>query len=156
MRQNLAWCARSSPMLQFLDPYGYAGPRLYPGSVRDFRGRRSSAGSGRHRWRALSFITTQRTQEIGIRMALGANRSDVLWLVLRQAFLLGLIGVAVGLPLAFAAGRFARGELVNTSQYDPLALITAVCVLPLLSIAATYLLARRAAATTPVTALRSN
>ena len=105
----------------------------------------------------LSFITTQRTQEIGIRMALGAKRSDVLWLVLRQAFLLGLISVVgTGLPSDFAAGRFARGELVNTSQYDPLALITAVCVLPLLSIAATYLLARRAAATTPVTALRSN
>lgn len=142
-------------MRQFLDTYGYAGPRFTLALFGTFAAAAlllALVGI----YGVLSFITTQRTQEIGIRMALGANRNNVLWLVLRQAFLLGLIGVAVGLPLAFAAGRLARGELVNTSQYDPLALIAAVCVLPLLAIAATYLPARRAAATNPVTALRSD
>jgi ABC-type antimicrobial peptide transport system permease subunit len=88
-------------------------------------------------------------------MALGANRGDVMWLVLRQAFLLALLGVAVGLPLAFAAGRFAKGELIQTSQHDPFALIAAICILPLLAVAGTYLPARRAASLNPVSALRS-
>jgi ABC-type antimicrobial peptide transport system permease subunit len=89
-------------------------------------------------------------------MALGANRGDVMWMVLRQALVLAVLGVAVGLPLAFVAGRFAQGELIQTSQYDPLALIAAVCVLPLLAVAGTYLPARRAANINPTAALRGN
>jgi ABC-type antimicrobial peptide transport system permease subunit len=88
-------------------------------------------------------------------MALGANRNNVMWMVLRQALWLALIGVAIGLPLAFAAGRFAKDELIQTSQHDPLALIAAVCVLPLLALVGTYLPARRAATINPVSALRS-
>jgi ABC-type antimicrobial peptide transport system permease subunit len=103
----------------------------------------------------LSFVTSQRTQEIGIRMALGANRASVMWMVLRQACLLALLGVAVGLPLAFFAGRFAKGELIRTSQFDPIALIAAICVLPLLAVAGTLLPARRAARIDPVKALRA-
>jgi putative ABC transport system permease protein len=76
-------------------------------------------------------------------------------MVLRQAFLLAVIGVAAGLPLAFAAGRFAKDQLIETSQYDPLALIAAICILPVLAVAGTYLPARRAAAVNPVSALRS-
>jgi ABC-type antimicrobial peptide transport system permease subunit len=88
-------------------------------------------------------------------MALGANRKNVMWMVLRHACLLALMGAAAGLPLAFAAGRFARGELIHTSQYDPLALVAAVILLPLLAVAGTWLPARRAAAIDPVHALRS-
>ena len=139
---------------QMLDMYGYAGPRFSLALFGTFAVAAlllALVGI----YGVLSFITSQRTQEIGIRMALGANRGDVMWMVLRQAFFLALGGVAIGLPLAFLAGRFARGELVQTSQYDPLALITAICILPLLAVAGTYLPARRAAATNPVTALRA-
>jgi ABC-type antimicrobial peptide transport system permease subunit len=76
-------------------------------------------------------------------------------MVLRQAVQLALIGVAVGLPLAFAAGRLAKGELIQTSQHDPRSLIAAICILPLLAVAGTLIPARRAAATNPVTALRA-
>jgi predicted permease len=139
---------------QMLDMYGYAGPRFSLALFGTFAGAAlllSLVGI----YGVLSFITSQRTQEIGIRMALGANRGDVMWLVLRQAFLLALLGVAVGLPLAFAAGRFAKGELIQTSQHDPFALIAAICILPLLAVAGTYLPARRAASLNPVSALRS-
>ena len=104
----------------------------------------------------IAYTVSQRTREIGIRMALGANRGDVMWMVLRQALVLAVLGVAVGLPLAFVAGRLAHGELIQTSQYDPLALIAAVCVLPLLAIAGTLLPARRAANINPTAALRAD
>jgi putative ABC transport system permease protein len=139
---------------QMLDMYGYAGPRFSLALFGTFAGAAlllSLVGI----YGVLSFITSQRTQEIGIRMALGADRGDVMWMVLRQAFVLALIGVAFGLPLAFFAGRFAKGELIHTSQHDPIALIAAICVLPLLAVAGTYLPARRAARINPVAALRS-
>jgi putative ABC transport system permease protein len=138
---------------QMLDMYGYAGPRFSLALFGTFAGAAlllSLVGI----YGVLSFVTAQRTQEIGIRMALGANRGDVMWMVLRQAFLLALLGVAAGVPLAFAAGRFAKEELIQTSQYDPLALFAAICILPLLAVAGTYLPARRAAAVNPVAALR--
>ena len=139
---------------QMLDMYGYAGPRF---SLVLFGAFAASALllSIVGIYGVLSFITTQRTQEIGIRMALGASRGSVMAMVLRQAVQLALIGVAVGLPLAFAAGRFAKGELIKTSQHDPLSLIAAICILPLLAVAGTLIPARRAAATNPVTALRA-
>lgn len=140
---------------QMLDIYGYAGPRFSLALFGAFAGAAlllSLVGI----YGVLSFITSQRTHEIGIRMALGANRGDVMWMVLRQAFLLALLGVAAGLPLAFAAGRFAKDELIQTSQHDPLALIAAICVLPLLAVAGTYLPARRAAAVNPIRALRAD
>jgi putative ABC transport system permease protein len=140
---------------QALDTYGYAGPRFSLALFGTFAAAAlllSLVGI----YGVLSFITSQRTQEIGIRMALGANRADVMWMVLRQAFLLALIGVAIGLPLAFAAGRFAKDELVQTSQHDPLALTFAICIFPLLAVAGTLLPARRAASVNPVSALRSD
>jgi len=140
---------------QMLDMYGYAGPRFSLALFGSFAGAAlllSLVGI----YGVLSFITSQRTQEIGIRMALGANRGQVMWMVLRQACVLALIGVAVGLPLAFAAGRFAKGELIKTSQHDPWAIIAAICILPLLAVAGTYLPARRAAAINPVRALRAD
>jgi ABC-type antimicrobial peptide transport system permease subunit len=79
-----------------------------------------------------------------------------MWMVLRQALVLALMGVAVGLPLAWFAGRFSQDELVQTSQHDPLAFIAAICILPLLAVAGTYLPARRAANINPVSALRSD
>jgi putative ABC transport system permease protein len=138
---------------QMLDMYGYAGPRFSLALFGTFAGAAlllALIGV----YGVLSFVTSQRTQEIGIRMALGANRSNVMWMVLRQALTLAVIGVVVGLPLAFLAGRLAQGELVKTSQHDPLAMIAAICVLPLLAVAGTLLPARRAANINPNAALR--
>jgi putative ABC transport system permease protein len=144
----------ATTLRQMLDMYGYAGPRFALALFGTFAAAAlllSLVGI----YGVLSFITSQRTKEIGIRMALGANRKNVMWMVLRHACLLALMGAAAGLPLAFAAGRFARGELIHTSQYDPLALVAAVILLPLLAVAGTWLPARRAAAIDPVHALRS-
>jgi len=138
---------------EMLDMYGYAGPRFSLALFGSFAGAAlvlALVGV----YGVLSFVTSQRTQEIGIRMALGANRSQVMWMVMRQALVLALLGVGVGLPLAFLAGRLAQGELVQTSQHDPLALAAAVCILPLLAVAGTYLPARRAANINPTSALR--
>jgi putative ABC transport system permease protein len=127
----------ATTLRQMLDMYGYAGPRFALalfGTLAAAALLLALVGYG-----VLSFVTSQRTQEIGIRMALRANRANVMWMVLRQASLLALMGVAAGLPLAFAAGRFARGELIRTSPYDPLALLAVVLLLPLLAIAGTWL-----------------
>jgi ABC-type antimicrobial peptide transport system permease subunit len=139
---------------QMLDMYGYAGPRFSLALFGTFAAAAlllSLVGI----YGVLSFTTSQRTQEIGIRMALGADRNQVMWMIIRQTCWLALLGVATGLPLAFAAGRFARGELIHTSQHDPWAIIAAVCILPLLAVAGTYLPARRAAAINPIKALRA-
>jgi ABC-type antimicrobial peptide transport system permease subunit len=144
----------ATTLRQMLDMYGYAGPRFALALFGAFASAAlllSLVGI----YGVLSFVTSQRTQEIGIRMALGANRTNVMWMVLRQSCLLALIGVGAGLPLAFAAGRLARGELIHTSQYDPLALLAAIILLPLLAIAGTWLPARRAAAIDPGRTLRS-
>jgi putative ABC transport system permease protein len=139
---------------QLLDMYGYAGTRFALALFGTFAVAAlvlSLVGI----YGVLSFVTSQRTQEIGIRMALGSGRGRVMWMVLRQACMLAVLGVAVGLPLALFAGRFAKDELVQTSQHDPIALIAAICVLPLLAVAGTLLPARRAAAIDPVKALRA-
>jgi len=139
---------------QMLDMYGYAGPRFSLALFGTFAVAAlllSLVGV----YGVLSFVTSQRTQEIGVRMALGASRSQVMWMVLRQAFILAILGVAAGLPLAYFAGRFAKDELVKTSQFDALALLAAVCIPPLLAVAGTLLPARRAAAIDPARALRS-
>jgi predicted permease len=141
-------------MRQILDMYGYAGARFAFVLFGTFAGAAlvlSLVGI----YGVLSFITSQRTQEIGVRMALGASRSNVMWMILRQAALLAALGVAVGLPLAFFAGRFAKDQLVHTSQHDPLSMTIAVCILPLLAVLGTLLPARRAAATDPARALRA-
>ena len=103
----------------------------------------------------VSFITSQRSQEIGIRMAMGADRNRVLWMVLRQAALLSIGGALCGLPLSWFAGRFAKDELVQTSQHDPITLVAAICLLPLLALIGAWLPALRASAINPVNALRS-
>jgi predicted permease len=160
VRQTIRSMDKDQPIMdamtlrQMLDMYGYAGPRFSLALFGTFAAAAlllALVGI----YGVLSFITMQRTQEIGIRMALGANPGNVMWMVMRQALLLALMGVAVGMPLAFAAGRFAGSELIHTSQYDPLALLGGICVLPLLAIAGTYLPARRAAGVNPAAALRA-
>lgn len=137
-----------------LDRYGYAGPRFTLALFGTFAAIAlllCLVGV----YGVLSFLTSQRTLEIGVRMALGANRGSVIWLITRQACQLALIGIVVGLPLVFVAGRLAKQELFNTSQYDPVVIMTAVVVLPLLAVAGTWLPAHRASRIDPVRALRT-
>ena len=101
-----------------------------------------------------AYTVAQRTNEIGIRMALGANRVNVVQLVLRGAFKRVLIGLILGLPLAVGAGRLISSELYGVSSWDPLALMIAASALGLCSFFAAIIPASRAASISPMTALR--
>src|SRR5439155_23057107 len=70
----------------------------------------------------MSYSVARRTREIGIRMALGAERGSVSWLVLKEVALMVAVGVAVGLPLAIALSRLVQAQLFSLSAHDPLAL----------------------------------
>jgi putative ABC transport system permease protein len=139
---------------QILDMYGYAGPRFALALFSTFAAAAmllTLVGI----YGVLAFVTAQRTKEIGIRIALGARPLHVIWMVVRQAAVLAAVGIAVGLPLALAAGHFAQAQLIHTSQRDPLTLLVAVAVLPLLALVGTLLPARRATAINPTEALRA-
>ncbi|HKV29034.1 MAG TPA: FtsX-like permease family protein, partial [Candidatus Acidoferrales bacterium] len=101
-----------------------------------------------------AYTVAQRTNEIGIRMALGAGRVKVVRLILRGAFERVLIGLAVGLPLAVGAGRLISSELYGVTSWDPLALTLAAGALALCSFLAAIIPATRAASISPMTALR--
>jgi predicted permease len=96
----------------------------------------------------------RRTNEIGVRMALGAAPADVIRLVLRGALTLMLVGLVVGLPLTFAVGRFLGSQLYGTSPYSPVAVLTAMLALGVSALGATVVPALRASSMSPVDALR--
>jgi predicted permease len=102
----------------------------------------------------LSYGVASRTNEIGIRMALGARSLDVLSLILREAFLLVVIGIAVGLPAVFLATRFASTLLFGLSPTDPFSLSLAGLLMLGVALVAGYLPARRATKVDPLVALR--
>ena len=102
-----------------------------------------------------SYVVSRRTREIGIRMALGATPSDVLWLVLREGLTLTIAGVGVGLLLAWGVARAVSGLLYEVSALDPLVFAVAPAVLAASAMAASYLPARRATRVLPLTALRT-
>ena len=97
----------------------------------------------------------QRTQEIGVRMALGAGRRDILWLVLRHGITRICIGVAIGLVAAFGASRVLASFLVNTSATDPVTYVAICVVLAAVTLLACFVPARRATRLDPVDALRT-
>lgn len=103
----------------------------------------------------ISQLVGQRTRELGIRMALGADRRSVLGLVLREGAVLVVAGAAIGIVCAFAVGRLIQGLLFNIAPLDPVSFLLLPLVLAAVALLATYLPARRAAGTDPVTALRS-
>jgi ABC-type antimicrobial peptide transport system permease subunit len=102
----------------------------------------------------LSYRVASRTGEIGIRMALGAQRKDVLWLVVREGLLLVIAGIALGVPLTLAVTRYLRGMLFGLSPQDPTALMAAVFLLVSVATLASLLPARRASRLDPMLALR--
>ena len=101
-----------------------------------------------------SYAVSRRTSEIGIRMALGATRGDVLSLVLRGAFSLVAAGIVVGLPLAFAVSSFVSKMLFGVAPADPISAISAAGLLLLAAMIAAYFPARRASRVDPNLALR--
>ena len=101
-----------------------------------------------------AYGTSRRTNEFGIRMALGADRQHVLWLVLSETTRLGVIGVAVGLLLALAAGRFISSLLFGLSPYDPAAILVAGAAMIGVALVAGYVPARRATRIDPLLALK--
>jgi putative ABC transport system permease protein len=102
----------------------------------------------------LQYSTTRQTHDIGIRMALGATRADVLRVVMRQGLKLTLIGVVVGVAGAVALTRVLSSLLYDVTPTDPVTLGMVSCVLVVIALLASYLPARRAARVDPMVALR--
>ena len=103
----------------------------------------------------LSYIVGQRTKEIGVRMALGASRSDVLHAFLRDGARLTLIGVTVGTVAAFALTRLMTSILFEVKPTDPVTFLGVAVLLCFIALIACYIPARRAASVEPMQALRA-
>jgi ABC-type antimicrobial peptide transport system permease subunit len=102
-----------------------------------------------------SYSVARRTSEIGLRMALGANRANVVTLVLRNALILVAIGLAIGVPVALLGGRLMSSQLYGVRTYDPITLAAAILVLSAFAALAGFIPARRAASIEPMNALRT-
>jgi len=102
----------------------------------------------------VSYITAQRTQEIGVRVALGAQRADVLRMILREGAKMTLAGAAIGVAAAFALTRLMAKLLFGVSATDPVTFVAVPVILVLVALAACYIPARRAARVDPLVALR--
>ena len=103
----------------------------------------------------IAAIAVQRTPEIGMRMALGATRRDIISLILRQGLGMTFAGVGLGLAVAFGVTRLFKSLLVGVSATDGVSFIGTTMLLVLVALAATYLPARRAAGIDPLQALRN-
>ena len=102
----------------------------------------------------MAFVVARRTKEIGVRMALGAMRGSVVWLVMREVLALLALGLAVGIPAALALGRFISAQLYGVQANDPWVAGIAVSVLSLIAAMAGLAPARRASRIDPLLALR--
>jgi predicted permease len=102
----------------------------------------------------MAYTVTRRTREIGIRVALGAERSSVLWLVLREVALMSAIGIGMGLPIALLLSRYVESQLYGVKAADPLTYAAAVAMMLIIATFAGFLPANRASRVEPVQALR--
>ncbi|HEX7962291.1 MAG TPA: FtsX-like permease family protein [Terriglobales bacterium] len=103
----------------------------------------------------MAYAVEQRTSEIGVRMALGADRMRIVKMVLRDAFSQVGIGLAIGIPAAIAAARLMTHQLYGVKPWDPIMLALAALILSLAALLASALPARRAAGVEPMVALRT-
>jgi ABC-type antimicrobial peptide transport system permease subunit len=103
----------------------------------------------------MAYSVERRTGEIGIRVALGARRGDVIWLVLRHAVGLGAAGLALGLPVAFSSSRLVESFLFGVEPADRTTVLLSVGILLSAVLLAGYVPARRASRIDPMTAMRS-
>jgi predicted permease len=103
----------------------------------------------------LSYRVNRRTSEIGVRMALGAQRGQVLWMILRESLVVCLAGVVIGLPLAFASMRLLRTMLFGLGPNDAVSFAAALVGITVVALAASLIPARRAASVDPLVALRN-
>ena len=102
----------------------------------------------------MSYSVARQTGEIGIRMALGAQRGAVVWMVLRRVLLLAAVGLAISVPAALSASQLVKSFLFETRPNDPGTLVLASAVLVVAAILAGYAPARRASRIDPLAALR--
>jgi ABC-type antimicrobial peptide transport system permease subunit len=102
----------------------------------------------------MTHAVVRRTNEIGIRMALGAARRSIVWMVLRQTFVLVILGIAIGIPAALVAAKLVSTQLFGLRASDPLTLLASIIVLSLVALLAGYLPARKASRVDPLVALR--
>jgi predicted permease len=102
----------------------------------------------------MAYLVVRRTREIGIRMALGATRENVGWLILREVVLMSGIGLAIGLPLAYGLGRLVESQLFGVKASDPVVFAVAAAALASVAMLAGWLPARKAASVDPMVALR--
>ena len=103
----------------------------------------------------LAYVVSQRTREMGVRFALGAQRGDVVWLVMRQAGMMVVTGLVIGLAMALATGRLLQSYLYEVSTHDAWTLLAVTLVLAASGALAAYLPAMRAAEVDPIEALRA-
>jgi ABC-type lipoprotein release transport system permease subunit len=101
-----------------------------------------------------AYVVARRTNEIGVRMSLGADRGKILGMVLRDALTQVVLGLAIGIPVALAGGRLLSAELYGVKGYDPLILGLAVITLAVCATVAGFVPARRATKIDPMVALR--
>lgn len=103
----------------------------------------------------MSYDSARRTGEIGVRMALGANRKSIFVLIVRAAMILAAFGVSLGIPLALAAGRLLNNQLYGVNPRDPLIVIIATIALALVALFAALIPAFRASSISPADAVRA-
>ena len=102
----------------------------------------------------MAFVVARRRKELGIRLALGAQPSQLVWMVMREVLLLLAIGLAIGIPAAIGLGRYVSSQLYGIEASDPLIAVATMVLLTLVSAAAGLIPARRASRTNPIMALR--
>ena len=102
----------------------------------------------------MAYVVVRRTREIGIRLALGATRENVGWLILREVVRMSVVGLAIGLPLAYGVGRLVESQLFAVKASDPLVFLAAAVALAAVAMLAGWLPARKAASVDPMVALR--
>jgi putative ABC transport system permease protein len=103
----------------------------------------------------IAYFVTQRSHEIGVRIALGAQASSVRWIVVKQGLLLGAVGLVIGVPASLAAARLLQSAVFGITAHDPVTFAAVAVGLMLVAVLASYIPARRATRIDPLKALRS-